>query len=185
MKKIISSVIALLLILPTILATSYVGDTVTFTTDVNVCDRGYCGEPPSECNSDFGNDKQTCESFGCTWYSQQLSCDMDMSDNYGLWIFAGYALKDPDGNIVAQQNPQIYCNGDYSPSIQYTLNKEGTWKFCAKMTAYELSYANLQCSGNEINCNMENCVEVETTLCDSSQLEDSAFQNFINWINSW
>jgi len=169
-------------------ATIYVGDEVTFSTNIN----------PYE----------TC----------QLECDLDMSDDYGVWLYGGYALKDPQGNIVSQQNPILSCDGEckevyqgnnpacltitnkqdcinygdcywesstYNPSLNYVVDEPGTWKFCAVTYGLEVSYANQQCSGGLIDCEMVSCQDVVVESCDETQFETGVLDSFLQWLDTW
>ena len=133
-------------------------------------------------------DKDTClnglNEGMCYWDDESLSCDLDLSDNEGLLLYGGYALKGPDGEIKLQSNPTEQCGATYDASVEYAVDELGVWKFCSKMYALDVSYANQECSNELLDCEMKQCVEVEVVdecHSDAAVVEDT----FLNWLNSW
>jgi hypothetical protein len=131
-------------------------------------------------------DEQTCKTVGvedCYWGTGTLSCDTDMSDGKGLYLYGGYALKAPNGTIMAQANPTLQCVNPYVASTSFKVDKSGVWKFCSSMYALEVSYTNQQCTSNVKDCDISACQSITVIEC---QPDASGVQtDFLSWLNGW
>jgi hypothetical protein len=209
MKKAIVSIVMMLICILAVSATKYhIGDTLNFETSIIPICIGGC--VPDETNLQWVNGEgsarqqmtDTCipivneseceaaelgyEVFNiCNWIGTELTCDTDLSDNEGLFIYGGYALKGPDNEIITQVSPDDQCNNlPYAASTSYLANKVGTYKFCSVMYALEVSYVDLTCSSNVLDCQMQECQEITV---EEECIEDDAdiYSDFAAWLGSW
>jgi hypothetical protein len=183
MKKAIMGIVMMLICILGVSATTYhIGDTLSFETTINpICLGGCTG--PVECET-IPKDQCT-EEIGCLWEDTELTCETDLSDNEGLFLYGGYALKGPDNAIKAQMLPDGQCNNlPYVASTTYTADMVGTYKFCSVMYALEVNYADLTCSSNVLDCPMESCQEISVT--EECHKDDAdVYSDFTAWLGSW
>jgi len=182
MKKAIVSIVMMLVSILAVSATYHIGDTVNF--DISIapsCGEGKC-TGPTEC--ELIPERQCNPSIGCVWEEEELVCETDLSDNEGLFIYGGYALKDSEGTIRVQVNPTEQCTSPYTASTLFVVDKVGIWKFCSTMYALDVSYADLTCSSTVLDCPMQKCIEV--TVDEQCEKDDSEVQSrFLSWLGSW
>ena len=163
-------------------ATYHIGDIVNF----NIVTEPACGEGectgPTECQ--WVPEGQCTEDIGCLWEEEPLTCETDLSDNNGLFLYGGFALKDSDGTVRYQETPTQQCDSPYTASKEFTVDKVGVWKFCSKMYALEVSYDNLRCQSNILDCDMQKCIEVMVEA--QCEVEDEGvMQDFLSWLDTW
>jgi hypothetical protein len=182
MKKAIVSIIVMLICTLGVSATYHMGDTVNF--DISItpsCGEGKC-TGPIEC--EWIPEEQCSPSIGCVWEEEELACESDLSDNEGVFIYGGYALKDPEGAIRVQVNPTEQCISPYNAATSFVVDKVGTWKFCSAMYALDVSYADLTCSSTIMDCPMQKCIEV--TVDEQCEGDNAEVQSrFLSWLESW
>ena len=183
MNKAIVGIVMMLVCIVGVNATTYhIGDEVTFETSI----KPYCGEGectgPTECA--WIPEGSCIEEIGCVWVEPEITCDLDLSDNEGLFIYGGFALKDSDGIVRFQENPSEQCVNPYIASTSFIVDKVGTWKFCSRMYALEVNYDDLSCSNELMDCDMDSCQEI---LVEEECHKDDAevYTDFTTWLGSW
>jgi hypothetical protein len=160
--KKVISAIIALAMVSFVFANPMVGDNVVFTTDNN----------PLECT--------------------EQECDLDVEDGSGIFMYGMWALKNPQGVVVASQEPELSCTM-YSPSTTYKVDKSGTWKFCSQIEAFWMKYENGSCAGDyfgeALGCGEPSmqCMEVQVDSynCDPKSLQDQLTIRYDNWLSTW